>query len=141
MKSLNITRIPAGPQAYLHPSSEHILDWFHVTMRITVMNNQCVSIKAEDEEFGTDAKDNLERIKHYLWHGNVEEGQRTVESLLLQLEARWRKSEPVARLYRTVQDFHKYIRNNQAFIPTLVNATIRATGLARALWNPRSIRW
>ncbi len=27
-------------QAYLHPSSEHILDWFHVTMRLTVMQQQ-----------------------------------------------------------------------------------------------------
>ncbi len=26
-------------QAYLNPESEHLLDWFHITMRITVMMN------------------------------------------------------------------------------------------------------
>jgi hypothetical protein len=26
-----------NPQAYLHPDSEHWLDWFHITMRITVL--------------------------------------------------------------------------------------------------------
>jgi len=24
-------------QAYLHPNSEHLIDWFHITMRLTVL--------------------------------------------------------------------------------------------------------
>jgi len=27
-------------QAYLHPDSEHCLDWFHITMRITVLQQR-----------------------------------------------------------------------------------------------------
>ena len=27
-------------QAYLHPDSEHWLDWFHITMRISVLQQQ-----------------------------------------------------------------------------------------------------
>ena len=27
-------------QAYLHPNSEHWLDWFHITMRISVLQQQ-----------------------------------------------------------------------------------------------------
>jgi len=31
-------------QRYLSPYSEHILDWFHITMRITVMRNIAKSL-------------------------------------------------------------------------------------------------
>jgi hypothetical protein len=27
-------------QQYLHPFSEHLLDWFHITMRLTVLQQQ-----------------------------------------------------------------------------------------------------
>jgi hypothetical protein len=30
----------ANLQAYLHPDSEHWLDWFHITMRISVLQQQ-----------------------------------------------------------------------------------------------------
>jgi len=37
---------------YLNPDSEHLLDWFHVTMRLTVMTNMAKSLRAAppDEE-------------------------------------------------------------------------------------------
>jgi hypothetical protein len=38
---------------YLNPDSEHLLDWFHVTMRLTVMTNMAKSLRAappEEEE-------------------------------------------------------------------------------------------
>jgi hypothetical protein len=27
-------------QQYLHPFNEHLLDWFHITMRLTVLNSR-----------------------------------------------------------------------------------------------------
>ena len=30
-------------QLYLNPQAEHLLDWFHITMRLTVMNQQVLS--------------------------------------------------------------------------------------------------
>src|SRR5664280_546172 len=37
---------------YLNPDSEHLLDWFHLTMRLTVMTNMAKSLRAAppDEE-------------------------------------------------------------------------------------------
>jgi hypothetical protein len=29
---------------YLNPQAEHLLDWFHITMRITVMTNMAKSL-------------------------------------------------------------------------------------------------
>jgi hypothetical protein len=34
-------------QTYLHPHSEHWIDWFHITMRITVLHQQIKSLQSE----------------------------------------------------------------------------------------------
>ena len=40
-------------QEYLHPNSEHLIDWFHITMRLTVLRQQTKSLQAEQTEIGT----------------------------------------------------------------------------------------
>ena len=104
-------------QAYLHPSSEHILDWFHVTMRLTVMQQQTKSLIDEDEAFGVETSRALESVKHYLWHGNVEAALEGLDSLTFDLDLRRQHSPAVAKLYRSVTEFDTYIRNNRDFIP------------------------
>ena len=104
-------------QAYLHPSSEHYLDWFHVTMRLTVMTQQNKALIEEDASRGTDVQDTLESVKHYLWHGNVEDALERLERLSFDLEINRRRSAAVAKLCRSVSEFDTYIRNNRAFIP------------------------
>ena len=42
-------------QAYLHPLSEHVLDWFHVAMRVTVLKQQAKSMREEDPDLSDDA--------------------------------------------------------------------------------------
>jgi hypothetical protein len=37
-------------QAYLHPDSEHWLDWFHITMRISLLQQQVKTLKDEQPE-------------------------------------------------------------------------------------------
>jgi len=58
---------------YLHPEAEHILDWFHLTMRITVLQ-QCARgltpVKTTDAADERSLARRLESAKHYLWHGN-----------------------------------------------------------------------
>jgi hypothetical protein len=39
-------------QAYLHPFSKHLLDWFHLTMRITVLQQQTKTVHAEQPALG-----------------------------------------------------------------------------------------
>ena len=62
---------------YLHPDAEHILDWFHITMKISVVQ-QCgrglARPKAPASTADATEAESLERrvesVKHYLWHGN-----------------------------------------------------------------------
>lgn len=39
-------------QTYLHPHSEHWIDWFHITMRITVLQQQTKSLQGEADHTG-----------------------------------------------------------------------------------------
>lgn len=54
-------------QLYLNPNAEYILDWFHITMRLTVMNQTAKGLSKKDTELDTDIPKELERIKWYLW--------------------------------------------------------------------------
>src|SRR5450631_740395 len=49
-------------QEYLHPNSEHLMDWFHITMRLTVLQQQTKALTAETEAPGkTASKQGLSR--------------------------------------------------------------------------------
>jgi hypothetical protein len=56
-------------QYYLNPQAEHILDWFHVTMKITAMRQIAKGI--EDTAFMEKMLASLDRVKWRLWHGHV----------------------------------------------------------------------
>jgi hypothetical protein len=58
-------------QLYLNPNAEHLLDWFHITMRITVMRQMAKGLGVKGTELREFALKELERIKWFLWHGNV----------------------------------------------------------------------
>ena len=67
-------------QMYLTPQAEHLLDWFHITMRLTVMRQMAKGFASangphtDETEQGPDntkIQKNLERLKWDLWHGNV----------------------------------------------------------------------
>jgi hypothetical protein len=104
-------------QEYLHPNSEHILDWFHITMRLTVLQQQSKALTAETDVQGKAASKQIESVKHLLWHGNVEEALERIDSLFLDLDLISRRCEPAAKLARGIAEFRTYIRNNRGSIP------------------------
>ena len=68
-------------QLYLNPEAEHYLDWFHVTMRITVMGQYVKGLKTTAEK-REEALKLLESTKNYLWHGNVVRAREKIEETL-----------------------------------------------------------
>ena len=56
---------------YLNPQAEHLIDWFHVTMRLTVMGQMA---KGLEGKAAAEVGAQLERLKWFLWHGNVFRG-------------------------------------------------------------------
>jgi hypothetical protein len=114
---------------YLAPESEHWLDWFHVTMRLTVMGQMIKGLAAEispgprpgDDEDGrpdsTSMDRQLESLKWHLWHGNVYRALQIVGDLEWDLGSPAAPSERARKLLKAVHEFRHYIEANQSSIP------------------------
>jgi hypothetical protein len=119
-------------QRYLSPESEHLLDWFHITMRLTVMKQMIKGMitelaaqkkpqKEADESENTDVPaqllKQLESIKWHLWHGNVTEALALIYDVNVDLEIWEENPTNKKKLLKLVCEFENYIRANGAFIP------------------------
>ena len=112
-------------QLSLNPQAEHLLDWFHVTMRLTVMQQTAKSLPetTSDEERTYEVRapviKELERLKWFLWHGNVYQAFQVMQSVEGDLEVAVATSEDATarKLLKAVEEFHTYIENNANFIP------------------------
>jgi len=93
------------------------LDWFHITMRLTVLNQMAKSVRSRDiPNLTTELGQELERLKWYLWHGNVFLALQTIT--YLQLDADSVDVSPEQRkLSKAVAEFGGYIRANATWIP------------------------
>ena len=104
-------------QEYLHPSSEHLIDWFHITMRLTVLQQQRKALQAEQPQIGEEIAKQLESVKHLLWHGNAEEALERLGGLIIELDLLRTFSHAADKLGQGIGEFETYIRNNIEFIP------------------------
>ncbi len=115
--------------AYLHPEGEHILDWFHCTMKITVLQ-QCArglaKATASDAADERTVERRLDSVKHYLWHGNSIRVLEELEDLDTDLDT-WGcdgegdkqprpDSDAAARMLKYVRELATYIANNATSI-------------------------
>ena len=104
-------------QMYLNPQAEHLLDWFHISMRLTVMSQLAKSIEADDQpSLSAEIEKDLERLKWNLWHGNVHKALQIVEDLELALDLE-ENSQEQRKLLKAVREFGTYITANRTFIP------------------------
>jgi len=113
---------------YLNAQAEHLLDWFHITMRLTVMVNMAKSLHPPPPdpdvsltpELATklinEVREELARLKWFLWHGNVFRALQTVGDITLDLETLHPGDEP-GKLLTAVREFDSYLRANAERIP------------------------
>jgi hypothetical protein len=103
---------------YLSPRSEHILDWFHITMKITIIKQIAKGILGTKyQKF----QDEIDSIKWYLWHGNAFRALDLLETLSDELstspeDQKNKKNNSKDKLWKLVDEFGTYIQNNQEFI-------------------------
>ena len=115
-------------QTYLHPDSEHWIDWFHITMRITVMTNMSKSLQPPPPDpdlelipevmtkLIAEVREDLVRLKWFLWHGNVFRALQTVNGIIMDLET-LNPGEVPGKLLTAMREFDSYIRANAGRIP------------------------
>jgi hypothetical protein len=103
-------------QLYLNPEAEHYLDWFHITMRITVMGQYAKGLQTTTEKREEGLK-LLESTKHYLWHGNVVRAREKIEEALRFLDGEEIRGDNVPKFRKALNEFDTYIEANQGLIP------------------------
>jgi hypothetical protein len=112
---------------YLNAQAEHLLDWFHLTMRITVMAGMAKSLRPPppDPEFpdtppadlAAEVAAQLQRLKWFCWHGNVFRALQTVDDLIFDLDTAETAPIEQVRLLKAVREFDAYLRANAGRIP------------------------
>jgi len=123
-------------QRYLNPQAEYVLDWFHVTMRLTVLGQLARGIalrpeargkkkelqRAEEDEPEAciptleEVERQLERMKWYLWHGNVFRALQVGEKLEEDLDLPEEKNGPLQKMLQALREFNGYIIANENYI-------------------------
>jgi len=103
---------------YLNPQAEHLIDWFHITMRLTVMSQMAKGLRSRDNpELAAEVLKELARLKWLLWHGNVFRALQTIEDLQIDLDNTEHPSPEQQKLLKVVTEFGGYVRANGAWIP------------------------
>jgi hypothetical protein len=100
--------------------AEHYLDWFHITMRITVLANMAKSLPPLPEvpDFEARIGADLDKLKWLLWHGNTFRAEEVLSWLEddLYTEDENPPQEQV-KLAKYLGEFATYIRANAHLIP------------------------
>lgn len=125
-------------QLYLNPQAEYVLDWFHVTMRLTALGQLAkgVTLRTEAKETKKtrpgfeeeeekpspsvptlgELEHQLERIKWYLWHGNVFRALQIGEDLEEDLDLLEGRNVSIQKMLQAVREFNGYITANENYI-------------------------
>ena len=96
-------------QMYMNPQAEHLLDWFYISMKLTVMSQLTKSIEADDRpNVRAEIEKELECLKWNLWHGNAHKAIQIVEDLEVALDLEENNQEQ-RKLLKAVREFWTYI--------------------------------
>ena len=110
---------------YLNPQAEHLLDWFHVTMRLTVMTNMAKGLPSQPSgpdlppppvDLAASVGEELARLRWFLWHGNVFRAVQVIDGLVMDLDVEEPGPER-RKLLKAVTEFGTYVRANAGSIP------------------------
>lgn len=139
---------------HMAPASEHILDWFHITMRITVMQQYVKGLAHSNPEEAEAISRLLRQIKGFLWHGNLHDGQIIIGDMFVELDEIETDYPSFKALRKSAAEFETYIENNASMIPNyaerrrygervstgFVESTVN-TIVGKRFSKPQQMRW
>ena len=94
------------------PEAEHVLDWFHIAMRLTVLEQYARGVAHHDADEGARLLRELERTKWLLWHGNGHRARQHADDLRDDVKALEMDYPHLGKFARSAQEFAVYIRSN-----------------------------
>lgn len=104
-------------QFNLYPESRHVLDWFHVTMRLTVLRQYAKGLEKSDSDIGVKVLEFLKGTKWYLWHGNVVAALEKIDTCIMYCDDPELQYTNKKMLQKHLDEMYIYINNNKTMIP------------------------
>lgn len=104
-------------QYYMRPNAEHVLDYFHIAMRITVLQQMARGLPPPLSAAAPAAVATLESVRRYLWHGNVGKALELIEDFGDGFDLVREPPPEVSKLRRYLKELSRYIDNNANLIP------------------------
>ena len=104
-------------QLDMSPKATHILDWFHVTRRLTVLDQDGKGLVHCDAVLGKEIREKIARLKWSLWHGQVDKALGKIdelESSIALFKETYARFNP---LVKALSELRTYIGNNRDLIP------------------------
>jgi hypothetical protein len=92
--------------------SEHILDWFRIAMRLTVLGQYAKGVAQVERPIGDQLLSEIERIKWLLWHGNIHRAVSAVDNLQDDVEGLEVDYPLRSKFARATREFVVYIAGN-----------------------------
>lgn len=99
-------------QKYISPNAQHILEWFHITMKITVLGQYLKGLGHVNPEQAAVAVKTLESIKWKLWHGKPLDALTKILKLSDLSAAHAKAYSKYVGLIKHISEFFNYISNN-----------------------------
>ena len=104
-------------QMEMSPKATHILDWFHLTMKLTVLGQFGKGLVQCEAVLGEQIRDQIERLKWSLWHGQVDKALGKIDDLASSITPFNETYARFPRLVKALSELRMYIGNNRSLIP------------------------
>ena len=103
-----------GMAEAMSPCAEHVLDWFHLTMRFMVLRQYAKGLAGcrHDQGKAEEIDRALRRIKGFLWHGNIHAALPCIDDLAMDHECIETGCPNIDAYRKGVCEFQTCIANN-----------------------------
>jgi hypothetical protein len=126
-------------QVEMSPQATHILDWFHLSMKLTGLGQYGKGLVLCNPVLGQEICDQIERLKWSLWHGQVDKALSKLNDLESSIEPFNETYARFPQLVKALSTLRTYIVNNRHFMPNYGeryhNGEAIATGFVESTVN------
>jgi hypothetical protein len=126
-------------QLEMSPKATHILDWFHLTMKLTGLGQYGKGLVNCERVLGEAICEKIDRLKWSLWHGQVDKALGKIDDLKTSTQPFSESYARYAGWVKALSELRTYIVNNRRLIPNYGeryrNGEAIATGFVESTVN------
>src|SRR5215470_10280305 len=101
----------------MSPQATHLLDWFHLTMKLTVLGQFGKGLVHCEAVLGEEIGNQIERLTWSLWHGQVDKALSKIDDLETSIEPFSGTYARFPRLVKALSALRTSIVHNRHVIP------------------------